>query len=248
MGKRKVYGELLTPSGIIGPTTADLVIQLGDAAGTYALSIVDSATAEVADINSDGALTCVKATVSSGLGVTGASTFSGALTVAGTLTGSSNMSITGTGTVSGTFTASSSGLVSGGLTVSKTITGSSNASVAGTLTASSSLSANQGVTVARAVASSAANLVSYGLIDITATGAANYVIDAPVAGRDVYIFKTANSTAAATVTVNATGTVTFDGTNTVLTFNGQNQVAHLMGNSATRWLLISTTGQVGGIA
>lgn len=290
MGLEKIFRELLVTAGIKGPSTANLMVQLGDAAGTYKVSIVDSSTTEVASINSDGGVTGVTATFS------------------GTLTGSSNLSVTGTATVSGTFTASSSAAVTGGLTVGGTLTGSSastlsgavtastnvtvggtltassastlsgavtastnmtvggtltassastlsgavtastNATVGGTLTASSGLSASQGVTLPRAAASTAANLVSYGLIDITSTSASAYVLDAPVAGREVVIFKTGNSTQIATVTVNSTATVTFDGTNTVLTFNGVNQVARLIGNSSTRWLLTSSTGQVGAIA
>lgn len=278
MGKRKVYGELLTPSGIIGPTTADLVIQLGDAAGTYALSIVDSATSEVADINSDGALTVVTATVSSGLGVTGASTFSGAVTVGGTLTASSAISVSaastfsgnvtvggaltassglgvtaastfsGAVTVSGTLTASSSGLVSGGLTVSKTITGSSNATVDGTLTASSNLTLSGKLTHSLQSVSSGQALGVHNVSVLTATGSTSYTLPAAAAGYYKAIFKSANSTAILTVDTNSTNE-TFDGSSaTKLTFNGKDQKVEMVGLSTARWLIISSTASVGDIS
>ena len=47
-------GALRPNGGIIAPATADMVLKLADAAGTYDLSITDSADAEVASIDSDG--------------------------------------------------------------------------------------------------------------------------------------------------------------------------------------------------
>lgn len=142
----------------------------------------------------------------------------------------------------------SSGLTVGGTATINTLSVSSGATLGGAATATTSFAASLGVTLPRTLASSSANLPAYGLITIAGTSAMACVIGAPVAGKEVAIYKTANSTAIASITTNATGSVTLDGTNVTLTFNGQNQWIRLMGDSSTRWLMLGTTATFGGLS
>lgn len=204
-------------------------------------------------------------TASSNVTVAGTLTGSSNFSVAGTLTASSNFTVSGTltgssnATISGTLTGSSNVTVSGTLTgssnasVAGTLTGSSNVSVAGTLTASSNASVAGTLTLSSGLVGSVASVSSSQALAplqvtvLTNTGAVGYTLPAPVAGMEMRIVKTANSTAVLTVATNSTA-VTLDGSSGVnLIFNGQNQVAWLQASSTARWLLLSSTGQIGNI-
>lgn len=312
MGVEKARQEILAAGGIKGPSTADLVLQLGDAAGSYKLSIVDSATSEVASINSDGALSAVGLTLSSGLTSSGNVTVNGTLTAAssaafsggvtastnvtvqGTLTASSNTTLSGAvtastnATVQGTLTASSNTTLSGavtastnvtvqgtltassGATLSGAVTASTNLTVNGTLTAASSAAFSGGVTAStnvtvsgtltgssdatiagvltasnafrQAVESVNTNTTAtnYGVSLLAGTSAGAVTMAFPAAaGQSKVIWKTANSTAITTVTLNSG---TYDGTNATATFNGVGQFLNLIAATTDRFLILNTTG------
>lgn len=228
---QKFFRDFLLKTGVIrGPSSASVDIKLGDAAGARKFRIYDSSTALQASIDSDGNAIFVGTLQSSGAATVSSVTVSSSA-VANTLNVSSSA-------VANTLTVSSSAVVN-------SLTATNNASIGGTLTASSGLTASRGVTGPRAVASTAANLPSYGLFNISSTSAAAMVIDAPVAGREVVFYKTGNSTQISSITVNATGTVTYDGTNVMLTFDGQSQFARMIGDSTTRWLLLTSSSEGG---
>lgn len=91
--------------------------------------------------------------------------------------------------------------------------------------------------------STSTNLKPYGTSELTSTGAASFTLDAPVLNARKTIIKTANSTAAATVTVGTTANGISVGGSTAptrtLTFNGQNDSIELIGRSTTKWLIKS---------
>jgi hypothetical protein len=67
---------------------------------------------------------------------------------------------------------------------------------------------------------------------------------APVAGDELIITDaSASGTAAHTVTL--PGSVTWDGTLQVATFNAPGETLHVVALSATRWLILSNIGAVG---
>lgn len=69
-------------------------------------------------------------------------------------------------------------------------------------------------------------------------------LDAPTRGDELIIIdSSATGTAAHTVTVS--GGVTFNGTNTIATFNLLGEALHLKAISATRWLILNNVGSVG---
>lgn len=144
-------------------------------------------------------------------------------------------------------------LLPNGLTASETITASSDVAVSGTLTGSSNVSAGGTLTASSAFigsvisVSSSQVLTSILLTILTATSAAGYTLPAPVVGLEKRIVKTGNSTQALTVATDST-TVTVDGSSgTNLVFNGRNQVAYLQASSTSRWVLLSSTAQIGDI-
>lgn len=142
----------------------------------------------------------------------------------------------------------------GAATFGGTLTASSNATVSGTLTPSSDMTVGGKATFnggayeeVQTVSTTGATLNANGLSLLTSTAVAAHTLPAPEAGLHKFLIKTANSTAAMTVTTASTSQ-TVDGSNTVITFNGQNQRAELIGASSTRWVLVTSTASVGNLS
>lgn len=83
-----------------------------------------------------------------------------------------------------------------------------------------------------------------GITNLTSTGVQTVALTIPFAGAYKSIIKTGASTAIITVTSGSTA-VTFNGTNTNLTFDAAGEAVVLTGLSATRWAILSNEGTVG---
>ncbi len=89
-----------------------------------------------------------------------------------------------------------------------------------------------------------ANLTASGLTQFGATAAATFTLDAPFKGAEKVLFCTDAGTGV-TLTVTSGTAVTFDGTNSNLTFNAAGECVTLVGQSTTRWLIVQNQGSVG---
>ncbi len=234
MGKRKLYGEWLPTAGIIGKTTGNFDIQLGDAAGSYSLRVVDSSTTAIFTVDSDGnwastgtGTVAGTLTASSGFTVTGTLTASSNASVANTLTASSNVSVAKTLTASSNVTISGTLTASSNTTLSDTVTASTDVTVQGTLTASSNttlsgtVSASTNVTVSGTLTASSAS---------TLTGTVSASSNVTVSGT-----LTASSNASVANTLTASSNVTVSGT---LTASSQWRVANESVSTGTSTSLV----------
>jgi|AACY02.16.fsa_nt_gi hypothetical protein len=100
------------------------------------------------------------------------------------------------------------------------------------------------VTLPVTTASTGENVSNSGLTVLSSAGTKTYTLDAPEAGVVKSLFAVEATTNVLTVNSGSTD-ITFDGTNQNLTFDANNEAVHLIGQSATRWLVLSNQGSVG---
>jgi hypothetical protein len=100
--------------------------------------------------------------------------------------------------------------------------------------------------VAATGSSTSGTLVGTGTTVLNSTAQAAYVLAPPTyVGQVKYIVQTTTSTVARTVTGSTVGgATTLNGSNTIATFNTQNQAVILKAISATAWAVMSNVGSV----
>jgi len=122
--------------------------------------------------------------------------------------------------------------------------------VAGDTTFTGATAFDGGATGASQLRRATQTLTATGAITITnglvmlnhATVVIAATLAAPTAGDELFIVdSSASGTAAHTVTLSG---VTFDGTNSVATFNAPGEALHLIALSATRWFILENIGSV----
>jgi hypothetical protein len=115
-----------------------------------------------------------------------------------------------------------------------TFTGNVVGNVTGNITGNQTETLTAVVGTTTATRAGGAAITNNGIATIGSTsGQKNYTLAAPAAGVHKTIICTAGSTDNLSVVMASTG-VTFDGTNTVATFNGADDTLDLVGLSATR--------------
>lgn len=91
--------------------------------------------------------------------------------------------------------------------------------------------------------SNGTTITNQGLTVISTTGGTAHTLSAPVAGCRKILVSTNATTV--DVTVAASTTVTINGGENTLVFDGANEVIELVGASATAWYIVSNAGTVG---
>ncbi|MDP2652187.1 MAG: hypothetical protein Q8O94_03555 [bacterium] len=179
-----------TDLAITGVAGQDIIIKMGDAAGANKISFTDSADAEVASLDSDGALTIVGALSSAGL------TFTGLLTAAASAT----IDTAGT-TLSLGADNDAAAIILGGGTVARAITIGQDAA-AHTITIGQAAAGAITVDTAAGISLDAATASNF-----TVTGAANLTLES-TAGSAQLLSAQAAVTAVLIHASNAAGGVT----------------------------------------
>lgn len=123
------------------------------------------------------------------------------------------------------------------------VTGAVTGNLTGNVTGDTSGSASQVTGGLQAVTASGAIASTTNVATLSKTGGGiAATIAAPAAGRRLVITQTGAETEGHTVTLTAG---TFDGTNTIATFNAAGETLDLIGLSATRFLILNNIGAVG---
>ena len=91
--------------------------------------------------------------------------------------------------------------------------------------------------------STSTNLTNYGISTLPSTDAGAYTLADPVAGTVKHIFMDGATTTVNSLTTASTDT-TYDGTNTVLSFNAAAEAIILVGGSSTRWYIMTNPASV----